>query len=46
MTTPVVARMQAAGTQTLVIDLRANSGGDDDMWLRGAHALHRQQAVP
>jgi hypothetical protein len=29
------ARMQAAGTQTLVIDIRANSGGDDDMWLEG-----------
>ena len=29
------ARMRAAGTQTLVIDIRANSGGDDDMWLEG-----------
>lgn len=29
------ARMQAAGTQTLVIDIRANSGGDDDMWIEG-----------
>jgi hypothetical protein len=29
------ARMQAAGTQTLVIDIRANTGGDDDMWLEG-----------
>ena len=29
------ARMQAAGTQTLVIDIRANSGGDDDVWLEG-----------
>jgi hypothetical protein len=29
------ARMQAAGTQTLVIDLRGNSGGDDDMWIEG-----------
>jgi hypothetical protein len=29
------ARMQAAGTQTLVIDIRANAGGDDDMWLQG-----------
>jgi C-terminal processing protease CtpA/Prc len=29
------ARMKAAGTQTLVIDIRANSGGDDDMWLEG-----------
>ena len=29
------ARMQAAGTQTLVIDIRGNSGGDDDMWLEG-----------
>jgi hypothetical protein len=29
------ARMQAAGTQTLVIDLRGNTGGDDDMWLEG-----------
>ena len=39
------ARMQAAGTQTLVIDIRGNSGGDDDMWLEGI-ALHRHQAVP
>jgi hypothetical protein len=29
------ARMQAAGTQTLVIDIRSNSGGDDDMWIEG-----------
>ncbi len=29
------ARMKAAGTQTLVIDIRANTGGDDDMWLQG-----------
>jgi hypothetical protein len=29
------ARMQAAGTQTLVIDIRANTGGDDDMWIEG-----------
>jgi Periplasmic protease len=29
------ARMQAAGTQTLVIDIRGNSGGDDDMWIEG-----------
>lgn len=29
------ARMQAAGTQTLVIDIRGNSGGDDDMWVEG-----------
>lgn len=29
------ARMRAAGTQTLVIDLRGNSGGDDDMWIEG-----------
>ncbi|HET9447805.1 MAG TPA: S41 family peptidase [Steroidobacteraceae bacterium] len=29
------ARMKAAGAQTLVIDIRANTGGDDDMWLEG-----------
>lgn len=29
------ARVQAAGTQTLVIDIRTNTGGDDDMWLEG-----------
>jgi hypothetical protein len=29
------ARMRAAGTQTLVIDIRANPGGDDDMWIEG-----------
>jgi hypothetical protein len=29
------ARMQAAGTRTLVIDIRGNTGGDDDMWLEG-----------
>ena len=28
-------RMQAAGTRTLIIDLRGNSGGDDDMWIEG-----------
>src|SRR5688572_24043362 len=25
-------RMHAAGTRTLIIDIRANSGGDDDVW--------------
>lgn len=34
-TRDVFARMQAAGTQTLVIDIRGNSGGDDDMWIEG-----------
>jgi hypothetical protein len=29
------ARMRAAGTQTLIIDIRANTGGDDDMWIEG-----------
>ena len=29
------ARMRAAGTQTLVIDIRGNTGGDDDMWIEG-----------
>ena len=28
-------RMQAAGTRTLIIDIRANSGGDDDVWYEG-----------
>ncbi|GMU06691.1 S41 family peptidase [Corallococcus caeni] len=28
-------RMRAAGTRRLVIDLRANGGGDDDMWKEG-----------
>ena len=28
-------RMQAAGTRTLVIDIRANGGGDDDVWYEG-----------
>jgi hypothetical protein len=29
------ARLQVAGTQTLVIDIRTNTGGDDDMWIEG-----------
>ena len=29
------ARMQSAGTRTLIIDLRANQGGDDDVWIEG-----------
>jgi hypothetical protein len=29
------ARMREAGTQTLIIDIRDNSGGDDDMWIDG-----------
>lgn len=28
-------RMRAAGTRTLIIDIRANSGGDDDVWIEG-----------
>ncbi len=28
-------RMQAAGTCTLIIDIRANGGGDDDVWYEG-----------
>ena len=27
--------MQVAGTRTLIIDIRANSGGDDDVWIEG-----------
>jgi hypothetical protein len=29
------ARMQKAGTRTLIIDIRANPGGDDDVWIEG-----------
>jgi hypothetical protein len=29
------ARMQTAGTRTLIIDIRANLGGDDDVWVEG-----------
>ena len=28
-------RMRASGTRTLIIDIRANSGGDDDVWYEG-----------
>jgi hypothetical protein len=28
-------RMRAAGTRTLIIDIRDNSGGDDDVWIEG-----------
>jgi hypothetical protein len=35
LTKTAFARMREAGTQTLVIDIRANGGGDDDMWLEG-----------
>jgi hypothetical protein len=28
-------RLRKAGTQTLVIDVRANGGGDDDFWIEG-----------
>jgi hypothetical protein len=28
-------RMHAAGTRTLIIDIRANPGGDDDVWYEG-----------
>lgn len=28
-------RMKAADTRTLLIDLRANGGGDDDVWIEG-----------
>ncbi|NNB85251.1 S41 family peptidase [Corallococcus exiguus] len=29
------SRMRTAGTRRLIIDLRANGGGDDDMWKEG-----------
>ena len=29
------ARMRNAGTRTLIIDIRANPGGDDDVWIEG-----------
>jgi len=29
------ARMKQAGSRTLIIDISANGGGDDDMWLEG-----------
>ena len=29
------ARMRDAGTRTLIIDIRANLGGDDDVWIEG-----------
>jgi hypothetical protein len=29
------ARMRAAGTKTLIIDVRANGGGNDEMWIEG-----------
>jgi hypothetical protein len=29
------ARMKQAGSKTLIIDISANGGGDDDMWLEG-----------
>ena len=28
-------KMQAAGTKTLIIDIRTNTGGNDDMWREG-----------
>jgi hypothetical protein len=28
-------RMRAADTRTLIIDIRANGGGDDDVWIEG-----------
>jgi hypothetical protein len=28
-------RMRDAGTRTLIIDIRANTGGDDDVWFEG-----------
>ncbi len=28
-------RMRDAGTRTLIIDIRANPGGDDDVWIEG-----------
>lgn len=28
-------RIKAAGTRTLIIDVRANNGGDDDFWMEG-----------
>jgi hypothetical protein len=35
LTKAAFTRMREAGTRTLIIDIRANSGGDDDMWLEG-----------
>lgn len=29
------ARIRDAGAKTLIIDIRANSGGDDDVWIEG-----------
>jgi hypothetical protein len=29
------AKIRAAGVQTLIIDIRANGGGNDDMWMDG-----------
>jgi hypothetical protein len=34
-TKDVFARIRAAGVTTLIIDIRENSGGDDDMWKTG-----------
>jgi len=34
-TKDVFARIRAAGVTTLVIDIRENTGGDDDMWKTG-----------
>lgn len=34
-TRDVFAQLRAHGVQTLLIDIRANGGGDDDMWLDG-----------
>lgn len=31
----IFARIKAARVKTLVIDIRDNGGGDDDMWMRG-----------
>ena len=39
-------RMQVAGTRTLIIDIRANSGGDDDVWIEGILPYIATQALP
>lgn len=38
-------RMKAADTRTLLIDLRANGGGDDDVWIEGVMTYIRPPMV-
>jgi hypothetical protein len=35
LTAKMFARLRAAGASTLIIDVRDNTGGDDDMWKEG-----------